>query len=333
MPLPNSSQVHVDSALTNISIAYLQNQNHFVAGTVFPNVPVSKQSDRYFVFDRGDFNRDEAQKRAPGTESSGGGYNIDNTPTYFADVWAHHKDLPEQVRANADAAIDVERGAAEYVMHKMLIKKEKDWVSNYFAGSVWTNDYDGVAAAPGANQTIQWSDQTSGNPISDIRSAKTAILQSTGFEPNTLVIGQEVFDALVDHPDIVDRIKYSGGVGPNNPAIVNEQSLAALFGVARVLVAKAIENTADEGQTAAHSFIAGKKALLTFSAPTPSLMVPSAGYTFSWSGYLGQSNQFGIATSRIPMAHLKSDRIEAEMAFAHKLVSADLGFFWDSIVA
>ena len=81
MTTPTNSAVHVDAALTNISVAFLQNANNFVAGRVFPNVAVSKQSDRYFVFDRGDFNRDEAEVRAPGTESAGGGYNLDNTPT------------------------------------------------------------------------------------------------------------------------------------------------------------------------------------------------------------------------------------------------------------
>ena len=97
MTSPTAGAVHVDSALTNISIAFLQNASHFVSHQVFPNIPVAKQSDRYFTFDRGDFNRDEAQKRAPGAESAGGGYNLDNTPTYFADVWAFHKDIPGQI--------------------------------------------------------------------------------------------------------------------------------------------------------------------------------------------------------------------------------------------
>jgi hypothetical protein len=41
---------------------------------VFPNIPVQKKSDRYYTYDRGDFNRDEMEERAPGTESEGSGY-------------------------------------------------------------------------------------------------------------------------------------------------------------------------------------------------------------------------------------------------------------------
>jgi len=331
MPRPTSSAVHVDSALTNISIAYLQNASHFVAHRVFPNVPVTKQSDRYFIFNREDFNRDEAQRRAPGTGSSGSGYELDTTPTYFADVYAHHHDVPDQVRSNADAAVDPERAATEFVMHKLLIRREKNWANTFFTGGVWDNDVDGVASSPASGETIQWSDDSNGDPIGDIREAKSTVLENTGFEPNTLVVGQKVMDALVDNPDIVDRVKYSGGVGNTSPAMVNEQTLAALFGIDRIIVSKAIENTANQGASASHSFINGNKALLCYAAPSPSLMTPTAGYTFSWQGYLGQSNQHGVAVSQFRMDHLKSDRIEGEMAWDQKLVSSSLGYFWNSI--
>jgi hypothetical protein len=328
MAQPTNSAVHVDAALTNISVAFLQNADHFAAGKVFPNVPVSKQSDRYFVFDRGDFNRDEAQVRAPGTESAGGGYELDNTPTYFANVYAFHHDVPDQVRANADPAVDVERAAAEYISHKMLIKKEKIWASNFFSGGVWANDYEGVAASPGTNEIIKWSDQTSGDPIGDIRDAKTGILQSTGFMPNTLVLSQPVMDALVDHPDIVDRVKFSTSTTAN-PSMVNEQTLAALFGLDRIIVTRAIENTAAQGATNSHSFIGGRNALLCYAAPAPSLMTPTAGYQFSWSGFMGQTNAFGFAVKRFFIDELESTRIEAQAAFDMKMVSSELGWFWE----
>ena len=58
----------------------MQEAGNFVADQVFPNIPVSMQSDRYYTYDRGYFNRDEMQERAPGTESAGSGYEVDNTP-------------------------------------------------------------------------------------------------------------------------------------------------------------------------------------------------------------------------------------------------------------
>lgn len=332
MTQPTARAVHVDQPLTSISIAYLQNAANFVAGQVFPNLPVQKQSDLYYVFDRGYFNRDEAKKRAPGTEAAKVGFELD-TASYFADVWAVKHGIPDQIAANADAVLNLERAASELVTHKLLIRREKDWATNYFTTGVWGTDITGVAASPGTDEVVQWSDATSGDPIGDIRTAKTDIMEATGFMPNTMVMSQRVLDALVDHPDIVDRIKYSGGVGNTNPAVTTEQALSQLFGIPRILVMRGVENTAAEGDTNVHAFIGGKNALLTYSAPTPGIMTPSAGYTFSWQGYLGQSNAFGMATKRRYRDELETTEVEGSAAFDHKLVASDLGYYWTSIVA
>lgn len=329
MPTPTPGDVHVNTPLTQISIAYLQNMNHFVSSQVFPNISVTKQSDRYYTYDRGEFNRDEARKRAPGTESAGGSYTIDNTPTYFADIYAFHKDIPDQTRANADDVLNLDREATEYVTHKAMIRREKDWVTSYFQGGIWTNDYDGVASNPTGDQVLQWNDDAS-TPIEDVRFAKTTVLQSTGFMPNTLVLGKQVYDALADHPDIIDRIKYGQTAG--QPAMGALNYLAQLFEVDRILISMAIENTAAEGADNVHAFIAGKKAMLCYSAPTPGLMTPSAGYTFSWTGFLGAGPE-GNRIKRFRREKLESDRVEVQMSWDQKLVSADLGFFWDTIVA
>lgn len=326
---PTPGDVHVNTPLTNISIAYLQDAVNFVAAKVFPNIPVTKQSDRYYTYDRGEFNRDEMEERAPSTESAGGGYTVDSTPTYYSPVYAFHKDISDQMRSNADAVLNPDREATEYVTTKALIKREKLWVSKYFATSVWGKDITGVAATPTGDQVLQWNDANS-TPIENVRTAKTYVLESTGFEPNTMVIGRRVYDALVDHPDIVDRIKYGQTVG--DPAMANIQALMKLFEIQRLFVMNAIVNTAKEGQTASHSFIGGKNCLVCYSAPNPGLMTPSAGYTFSWTGFLGAGAE-GNRIKRFRMEHLESDRVEIQMAFDQKKVAADLGYYFTTIVA
>lgn len=327
---PTPSDVHVNTPLTQVSVAFMQSADRFVADKVFPVVNVAKQSDRYYVYDRGSFNRDEMKERAPASESVGSGYSLDNTPTYYCREWSLHKDIPDQLRANADAVIAVDRDATEFLTTKALIRREKNWVTNYFAGGVWTNDFDGVASgnAWGSGTVLQWNDANS-TPIEDIRKASTTVLQSTGFMPNTLVLGKAVYDALVDHPDMIDRIKY--GQTPGSPAIVNRQALASLFEVERVVVMSAIENTAAEGAANSHSFIGGKKALLVYAAPSPGLMTPSAGYTFVWTGMYNSLG--GTRIRQFRMEHLMADRVEIDMAFDHKLVAADLGFMFDSVIA
>lgn len=339
---PSRGDVHVNTPLTNVSIAFLQDASKFVAGRVFPQIPVAKQSDAYFTYDRGEFNRDEMEERAPGTESAGGTYTI-GTDTYYARTRAYHRDVADQIRANADDPLDLDREATEFVTHKGLIKREVLWAAQYFTagapGDTWTFDVDGVssgATAPASfdptdaanNDKLQWNDASS-TPIEDIRQGKRFVLESTGFEPNMLTLGRPVYDALLDHPDIVGRIDRGQTDGA---ARVNLVTLADLFEVDEVMVMNAIQNTAAEGQAASHSFIGGKNALLSYAPQTPGLMTPSAGYTFNWTGLIGSGAE-GMRIKRFRMEHLESDRVEIQMSFDQKKVSADLGYFFGAIVA
>ena len=312
---PTAGDVHVNTPLTNISIAFLQNAENFIATRVFPNIPVTYQSDRYYTYDRGEFNRDEMRKRAPGTESAGGSYTVDNTPSYYCEPYGFHKDIPDQVRRNSDSVLAPDREATEYVSHKAAIKREKLWATKYFTTDIWTTD-----------TTPDWGPGGDDDPIVNIRTGSTAILESTGFEPNTLVLGKKVYDALADNADIIDRVKY--GQTPVGPALGTINAMRELFEVDRIFVMKAIENTAVEGQAPVHAFIGGDNALLCYSAPSPGIMTPSAGYTFSWNGYLGAGAE-GNRISQFRIGRLKSDRVEIEIAFDQKLIAADLGYFFD----
>ena len=271
----------------------------------------------------------------PGAPSAGGDTKID-TDDYRARVYAYHRDVDDQLRSNQDQPLNLDREATEFVTLKGLIKRERLWVNIFFKGGVWTFDTDGAAARSAAfdptaaanNDLVHWNDASS-TPIEDVRLLKRYVLESTGFMPNTLVLGRPVFDALLDHSDIVGRLDRGQTTGP---VVVMRENLAALFELEQVLVMDAIHNTAKEGLTASHSFIGGKNALLCYAAPSPGIMTPSAGYTFSWTGYVGASDN-GVRIKRFRMEELNSDRIEGEMAFVQKRVSADLGAFFDGIVS
>lgn len=327
MPQPTRGDVHVNAPLTNISIAHIQASSHFIADRVFPNIPVNKQSDRYYVYDRGDFNRDEMKERAPGTESAGSGYDLDNTPTYYAPVKAFHKDVDDQIRANSDSVLSPDRDATIFVTQKAMIHRERTFAANALAAGVWTNEKTGVNSdVVTGSEFLIWNDANS-DPITDIRTAMRTVLESTGFEPNKLTLGQTVMDALVDHPDIIDRIKY--GQTPGAPAMVNASSLAQLFGLDEILVSKAVHNSAAKGATDVSAFIAGPNALLTYTPSAAGLMVPSAGYTFSWNGWMGASG-LGHRIKRFRMEQLEADRIEIQMAYDQNIVGADLGYFFEN---
>ena len=150
--------------------------------------------------------------------------------------------------------------------------------------------------------------------------------EDTGFEPNVMVVDRRTWGVLKNHEQIIDRIKF--GQVPGSPAILNVAAVAAVLGVERLLIARGIRNTALEGATNVHEYILGKNALLAYSNPNPSIMTPSAGYTFSWTAISPGAGAAGQAMRRFRLERIKSDRVELEMAFDQKLVSADLGFFF-----
>lgn len=324
MPQPSRSDVHVNRPLTNISIAYIQRAADFVADKVFPNVPVMKQSDKYFSYDKKFWFQTQAKRRGPGTESAGSGYITDPSNTYFADVWAVHKDVDDQTRANADLPLDMDRDATLFVTQQLLLRREKQFISTYMATGVWT----GLSTGDFTPST-KWN-ATNSDPMKDVDTLKSGIKQQTGFLPNALVVSNDVFFALRDNAAVLDRIKYT------QRGIVTEELLASLFGVDKFLVASAVEDlnpeAVPEPGTSNMQFLMANKFLLVYANPAASILQPTGGYIFSWQGLFGAGAQ-GNRIKTFRMEQLESDRIEGEMAYDMKLVGSDLGVLGVSVLS
>lgn len=318
MPQPTAGQVHVDSALTTIAVAYMQDEARLIADRVFPTVPVMKQSDKIFTFDKEYWMRTAAGIRAPGTESRGGGFEM-STDTYFCDIHAFHSDLPEAILANADLP-NLERQVTEFVTWNMLLEREQNWVTNFFATSKWGNDED---LSSGSNE---WNNDTNGTPIEDIEGAKETIGKETGRWPNKLVLGPEAYKALRLSSVIQGQIAYAPGVAPGVKGLVTPALLAQLFDVEEVLIGFTPRVTsAESATTTTYSFVFGDNALLVYAPPNPSLLVPTGGYNFAWVGY---NSGYALGISSFYMDAIKSTRIEGEMAYDQKLLCSDLGYFF-----
>jgi hypothetical protein len=339
MPQPTVQQVHVQAALTQIATAYIQDQANYIADQVFPIVPVEHQTDKYFAFSKDDFYRDEAQIRGDTDESEGGGFNLDSSGNYSAAVWAYHKDLGGQTRRNADPAVNMDIATTKFCMQKLLIKRDRFFVSKYMVDSVWSADYTGTAGGtPGGSTPAYWNDDSNGDPYTDIANAQTTILQNTGFEANTLAAAFPVYQGLRKHPLVIDRIKYTTRADASK---ITPDLLASSFDVNRMVVSKAVYSTGAEqavgsgGSPASptFNFIASKDALLLHVAPAPGIMIPSAGYIFAWSGFTG-INTMGVRIYQVPMPWLglETIRTEGEMAFDMLVVGKDLGIRFKGIV-
>ena len=138
------------------------------------------------------------------------------------------------MRANADPAIDPEVDATKFVMQRMMIKKDRDFVANYLANGIWGTDCTGTAGGtPGTTTPAFWNDDANGDPFTDIAQGQTTILQNTGFEPNILLLSWPVYQALRKHPLVIDRIKYTTRADASK---ITPELLAGAFDIDKVVV-------------------------------------------------------------------------------------------------
>lgn len=335
MITPN--QVHIDEILTNLTVAQLQSDDNFIADKVFPNVPVDKQSDKYYVWPRGQFNRvGDVKKLAPGVESEVIDLNV-STDSYFCEVYALGMEFTEQMLGNVDNQLNVRLAGSTMLATRMRLKREQDWINTYFAPGVWTTEYTGVTATPNATQFIQWNDYINATPIQNLTRARTALFLASGgaasYTDIVAVMTQDVFDVLVNHPDILARL--NGGSTVTNTALVTQQKLAEVLGVNEILVPRAIQNTAKEGLPDAHSFMATKRFALFSRPKSPGIMVPASGYNFTWNA--GTNAGFGIQVNSFTGDYLRikhvAEKLEVINCWDMKVVSPDMAVFFGSVIA
>jgi hypothetical protein len=222
--------------------------------------------------------------------------------------------------------LEIRAAGAQTLINRVLIEREEQFASTFFNAGVWTTD---------VTPANLWSDYTNSTPISDVTNgSRTMQLTSGGFKPNTLVVGKEVRDILINHPDILARL--NGGSTINNPALITDGKLAEIFGVENFFVMEAVKNGAVEGLAEANAFIGGKNALLVHTPRASGLMTPAAGLTFAWNN-IPNVNNLGITVESFSDDALKrqqvAEHIQVKMAYDMKVVGADLGYFFSAVVA
>ena len=171
----------------------------------------------YYIYNTGDFLRDEAQERGAASESAGGDYEL-STDVYHCKKHAFHKDITPEERVNYDEPLDADKDGQIFVSQKMLIRREMEWATKFFKTGVWSHEKAGATADPLIFGTLKRLH------LLQILHKKLSAWLKSGFKPNTLVLSPYVFNALKNHYDVLDRVKYT------ETGIVTTALLASLFG-------------------------------------------------------------------------------------------------------
>lgn len=267
---------HIDAAMTELSIQFNMDDSMYLGTSVLPTVPVAKQSDRYVVWDKDYWFRIPDTLRAPGTRPNRIETSVGSLG-YYCNNWALEETIPFEWLENSDVAFDLEASTARHIMQGLRLGLENR-IATLFTTAA------NVGSGNALTGTAQWSDRANSDPVSDVSTGRGWIQKETGQRPNTIVVGQEVHDALILHPDIIDRVKYTQRA--DNATI--EAALADILmgkGGGRYFVGGAPKQNAAEGlPTSASSmtYIWGKTATLLFVPSVPGRNLPSAAYAFRW---------------------------------------------------
>lgn len=329
----NPSDRYISTELTDLSMAYLQDQGAYTAGARGVK-PVRLNNGKYRIWNRGDFFRDDAEPRAPATRAGGGKFAL-TRGDYACVRYAYAHDVDDETMM-FDVVDDPRMLGLAVVTQKLLIRRDALWIANLFKAGLWTTDETGVAGAPGANQFKQW-DQSGATPRSDLMKYAIGINERTGLWANVLTLNAYVLKGLLTNADVTTAFQYTTAGAVPTMAQLARALFSLVDGVPdpSIQVAGAIKTTSAKGAAAdTFAYMAGKHALLAHVPSTFGLNTPTAYATFSLENEGWATNANGVRISDYEEEDRKvPHRIEGEIFIDPKPTAVDLGAFLATAVS
>jgi hypothetical protein len=301
MPAPQDT--YKDPVLSDISVRYAN--SHFIADSVFPTLQVEKETGYYFVFDKENTRVPVTTKRSDFARATRVDYGLTATPYGPLTERSLEVGIPDRVMKMYQAPLQPETNATNTATEKLLLEKEVGLATDLGAAAGL------VTQNVTKSGTGQWSDYVNSTPFSDIRIGISTIKKGAFIAPNVAVMGQQVLDILVNHPNFVDRIKYTQTADQGTLL----GALAGLLGVSKVYVGDAVQNSAAEGIADSMNFVWGKHFWLMYVAEAPAIEVVSAGYHLTLSG--------GRFVDKWYEQQIKTQFVRANDYYDRKIVAAE----------
>jgi hypothetical protein len=248
--------------------------SNYVADTVFPEVQVSKRSGFYYVYDKSKY-EPVNDVRAPGTRAKLVDYGLSTASYGPLNDHALEHFIDDDEMDEAPNPISPFNDASENLTERILLNKEIDAASKLTNTAVITQNL----AMTG---TQRWDDYANSDPIADAKTAQTTIKAAFMKKPNTVLITYEVWLKLIEHPMVLDRIKWS------ERGVVTKELIAQLFEVENVIIADAQKQTSIQGQTTTIGYVWGKRVIFMYINSKPGIKTASAGYTLSKGGRVAE---------------------------------------------
>lgn len=266
LKLLTPGKVHNDATLSNLSIQYKNEE--YIGLQLLPAITVGKPSDKFFIYDKR--NRLNAPDDNVSTRSTPNEVTeTRSTDNYSTKPYSLLDFVDEKTLQAQDAPLNEMVDLVAAVNDALAYNEEKR------IAAVMT-----TAANFGNSQTLsgtgQWSDYTNSNPFDAIETARDSIWAPAA--GSTKLVGYcslAVYRKLRRHPKVLEAFKHVQGL-----KLPTAAQLAEVLELDELLVAKAWEDTANEGQAASYGRIWGKHFGIVRVANSPSIRTAAFGWTF-----------------------------------------------------
>lgn len=281
MPVWNSFQAGTritDPVLSQISVGWPA--FGFVGEALFPSVPVTERSAKYYVFnDRSTAVTAEVDYRAPGTEANEiPGLSL-SSDQYFTMEHALQMAVTDEERENipAGSGVNPEADAVELLTSKLTIGRELAIKAFATTAANYATNHS-VALVDG---TSTWSTtdyaQAGSDPALVIERAKRRAHRAGSPALNTAIIPYATMSFLKWHPKLLAKGQYVRG---DNLEFSDVISLLGLDGW-NVVIPEVQNNTAAIGQPGVLDYLWGDSVVLAYVPPAAGLKTPAYGYQFT----------------------------------------------------
>lgn len=231
------SQVHIDSAMTTMSLMYANDD--YIGERLMPIVFTGgKLSAKYFTYpkrERFAYPDDAASDRSSVNELN----ESRSSQSVSLEGRALKEWVGQDTLNNQDAPLNELMDAQANVLEGLAFKRELRIAAIVGA----SGSYGSNTGSP----AVLWS--AGGDPLGDIDTAKAACWNGRGAGKKVAFMSLAVWNVLKRHANVLDTMKYGGS--SDRPAIASLQAFAQLIGVDEVLVSESRKDTANEGQASA----------------------------------------------------------------------------------
>lgn len=238
-------------SLTNLSIGY--HPHGMIAERVAPIAKVSKESDKYYVWDRSSAFRVSASGimslRPDKSEAKEVDFGLDST-TYTAEEYALKILISDREKDNADSVLKLRESKLRRLQDLLMLEQEIRVASLLTTSGNWDGNH---TSDPG-----NWS---TGTPTieKDIDDAKEVVRKAIGVEPNLVIIPAQVAKVIKRDATVRDLIKYT-----HADLLVNGDLPPRLWNVEVVIPGATYTSTVEGAASITYNNVWGNNVILLY---------------------------------------------------------------------